>query len=789
LVIVDTAGDAPVRGPVTVVVGVDGAGRTHRLEQLASATGAKVVRVERAADPGPSLAAVLDAGAAGATIIVDDAHRLAPRVLTRLTAAAVAGTGMILARRPTVTGPELAELDAVLASRGEVEMLGPLDDVALAALLGVADRPRIARLRRASCGLAAVAVHLVSVPEGEPPPALVARVQRRIATLDTASAHLARLLSLHPGLPDDVLPDAAGLDPGTVAESLKRLREEGLSSPQGEGMIPAVAALVVAELSPAHRRLLHDAVARALLDRGGDLLPAAVRLRQARARTPCAALVFGAVGEKLRFDDPYAALDWLDEAAGAGLDPGRAAPPRAEAALLLGTFEDVDLVPAGRQGTERTRRVEGVLAARAGRAGRAADLLLDAGHLGRALAVPSLVAVGRMDEARLCAGAPAPPGLRRLAEAALAVTSPDSAVPLFIEASEVLARERVEVVLPDTPAGLAAPVAVLAGDAATAEALLDEAIAAGTGGPAAQRRHRLLLAWVRLRTGRLREAAAGPAGGGAYPGREHLLSTALEAGLARRRGDIARLRSLGAVVERILARRAVDVLHLEVLEELLVAAARLRAGRRIAPVLDILDSEIRGLGDPCAWRVCLGWARLQVAIATGDAGAVASEAARLEATDPAGPRQRAQRQAATHWADVLAGRVDAESLVIVLDALVAAQLPWEASRLAGQAAIRAADAAVARRLLERARELSGTRVAREGPRPAVAADALSRREAEIARLVVEGSTHREIGGQLYLSPKTVEHHVARIRTKLGATTRAELLAALRDVLGEEREGR
>jgi DNA-binding CsgD family transcriptional regulator len=62
---------------------------------------------------------------------------------------------------------------------------------------------------------------------------------------------------------------------------------------------------------------------------------------------------------------------------------------------------------------------------------------------------------------------------------------------------------------------------------------------------------------------------------------------------------------------------------------------------------------------------------------------------------------------------------------------------------------------------------------------------LSEREREVARRVLEGRTHREIGAQLYISAKTVEHHVARVRQKLGATTRAELLAAIREELDRE----
>ena len=59
---------------------------------------------------------------------------------------------------------------------------------------------------------------------------------------------------------------------------------------------------------------------------------------------------------------------------------------------------------------------------------------------------------------------------------------------------------------------------------------------------------------------------------------------------------------------------------------------------------------------------------------------------------------------------------------------------------------------------------------------------LSEREQMVAQYIVDGLTHKEIGAQLYISPKTVEHHVAKIRQKLGASTRAEMLAALRSQL-------
>ena len=40
------------------------------------------------------------------------------------------------------------------------------------------------------------------------------------------------------------------------------------------------------------------------------------------------------------------------------------------------------------------------------------------------------------------------------------------------------------------------------------------------------------------------------------------------------------------------------------------------------------------------------------------------------------------------------------------------------------------------------------------------------------RLVAEGLTTREIAGRLFISPKTADHHIQHIYTKLGVSNRA-----------------
>jgi DNA-binding NarL/FixJ family response regulator len=140
------------------------------------------------------------------------------------------------------------------------------------------------------------------------------------------------------------------------------------------------------------------------------------------------------------------------------------------------------------------------------------------------------------------------------------------------------------------------------------------------------------------------------------------------------------------------------------------------------------------------------------------------------------------------WLDMLSERIEPDAVEAAARSLAELGLTWDGARLAGQAAIRTPDRKAMTVLLDCARSLQALQPperdadapARRGNRPTGAArPVLSDREQEVAALVLAGLTYKQVADRLYLSAKTVEHHMARIRQRLGCTDRRDLLARLR----------
>ncbi|HET6505363.1 MAG TPA: AAA family ATPase [Baekduia sp.] len=199
--------------------------------------------------------------------------------------------------------------------------------------------------------------------------------------------------------------------------------------------------------------------------------------------------------------------------------------------------------------------------------------------------------------------------------------------------------------------------------------------------------------------------------------------------------------------------------HLELVTRVRLALGDRAAARR---AVELADESAAAVGLPLA----RSWADRAAAALALEEGA-AAPAAQLAlgsaaVADAAGGRMEAARSRA------LAGRALAQAGD--RDGAVEA-LRRAAATFAEVGAERDRDAA------ERELRALGQRVRRRPPPAAAAADGvagLTAREAEIARLIVDRRTNRQIAEELFLSPKTVETHIRNIFAKLGADSRVEV---------------
>lgn len=379
---------------------------------------------------------------------------------------------------------------------------------------------------------------------------------------------------------------------------------------------------------------------------------------------------------------------------------------------------------------------------------------------------------------------------------------PQLGLPDLIRASDMMNAAGTVIPMPETPAALAALCALHGGEPALAETILRSALTAGQGGDPARPRHFLLLAWSLMHRDNADEARlaineALKANPWNLPPRDAFLHAALDVGLARRGGDVHELVVAWDRAREAMMHVSVDLFNLLPWGELMISAARLRETPKAAHYLSAVPELLERLGNPPLWAVPVHWAGVEAALLAEDPAGLAPHAAALVRASEHSHLASVLARGGRAWVSVLAGRFEASDVEAAARGLAAVGMPWEGARLAGHAAAHADERRDMVKLLACARDIhppasGGTapgipqQVAATDPPPETRADAagLSAREREVARLLLEGKTYREIGEAIYISHRTAEHHVARMRRRLGAESRSELLSRLRIALAE-----
>ena len=263
-------------------------------------------------------------------------------------------------------------------------------------------------------------------------------------------------------------------------------------------------------------------------------------------------------------------------------------------------------------------------------------------------------------------------------------------------------------------------------------------------------------------------------------------------------GDLERA---GRLTEEALA-RARELHHPEALATVLSQAARVAAGRRDGPRAVALYRECIAVCRAADER----WLRLRatvplaVVLADGGDHAGAEGLMReslLMARDLGDERMTSWSVEGLAWCRAEAGRAeDAARLLGAASALRAAEAASvyaadrrRSERCRGLAIARLGEAAFERAFRRGARLTPAQAVALALGEPAEAAagpprpagpSPLSDREHEIAGLVADGLSNRDIAERLFISVRTAENHVSHVLVKLGLRSRGQLVRWVAD---------
>jgi DNA-binding CsgD family transcriptional regulator len=809
--------------PAKVLVsGGIGTGKTSVLSDIRSAlrdAGVTVIaRPPRDGDP------------ATAAVVIDDAHLLGGPDLDELAdLVSDPATTVVVAAEPLAHHPALAALSTALARQSPVVTLGALAPAEvnrlIAEILGAAPPVELVRaVMTTTAGLPFLvrpAVAALGSPDGETPAAAVAQAARvalieRLRRVDGAVLDTLLVSSLNPELGPDDVAAALGTDVEQAHTLVDRARASGL-------------------IAPSHSQTflgsLHECLSQIIgATRHYDIEVALLRT-QVEKSTLSMDLALKLADHGLRH--PQLADALTDLAARNQGHPGRAArlyraATEVGATALTARLADAlaltgDCGTAGRLADELLTsedpaeraaavRIAASVATHDGGAAQAAELFRWLGPYPDAVvgAAGVIVAVGVGDGAAAGAAvdveSAGPPTSTARAARSLAeglIQTLDSPYPTAIArlAQSITTDQPATGVSPDTPAALVTLAALHGGDPVRARSVIARAVrAAGDDEGFVAPRHRLLLGWVRMQEGQLAAAAADVAVAIAAAGtelhrRDALWAAALQTAIARRGGDSGSVQKHWYAAMEVLTEYSLDLYSLLPLGELWVSAARLRQVDRLQHTIDEAFNLLGALGNPMLWSLPLHWSGVHAGILANSPEAVAPHGQALTSATGHSAFAKALAAAGRSWLRVLANHVEVDEVTAAARSLAQYGLGWDATRLASQAALQTPDGRVSGAMLQLARDLKLAAAGQDDvDAPAAVASArqpgssmppssrLSDREREVAELLLQGLPYRDIGSQLFISAKTVEHHVARIRRRLGAESRSELLSMLRAIL-------
>jgi DNA-binding CsgD family transcriptional regulator len=776
-------GNAPTTPVKLLISGGIGTGKSTALaaarDKLRGAGLTVLARPPRADDP------------PDAALVVDDAHLLANAELLALTERLAGDATVLLAAEPQ---ERLRDVALAIEREGRRISLGPLP-VAEHLLEYTAGIPFLVR----------------AVSDGAPAQAAKFALIDRLRRLDEHTLDTLLIMSLSQDLGAADVAAALGISATQAHQLVDRARAGGLIEPSRHpGFLQSVHGAVAQLVGNAHHRVVETSLVRSQLDASTVSAAFALRLAEHGLHDDRLATVLARHADAARADPVHAARLYR-AAADAGADglgtrvadalarTGDCAAAAALADGLLGSPDSAERAAAV--------RIAASAAVHEGNAGQAAELFRWLGPhpdavVGAAAAIVH-AATGDLASARAAlrlddAGPPtvAARAARGLAEGLLLTMDHPYPEAIAKLGQAFATGQSTTEVMPDSPAALVTLAAIHGGDPVRARSV----IARAEGDLLFGRRHALLSGWLKMQDGQLPAAGADAAtAGSAGPHRRDALwATALQTAIARRSGDAGALQKHWSEAMEVLAEYSVDLFALLPLGELWVAAARMRQVDRLRHPLDEAFGLLDSLGNPALWSVPLHWAGVHAGILAGAPELVAPHGQALAATAADSTLARALSGAGRTWLRVLADQVDADEVTAAARSLSSVGLTSDATRLAGQAALQAPDGRVSGAMLQLARDLKvGTGMgdapvvaeaaadARSAPHHPAAGSALSQREREVAELLLLGLPYRDIGGQLFISAKTVEHHVARIRRRLGAGSRSEMLSMLRTLLARE----